>query len=106
MLRVVLDVNVLVSGFPARRGIPASILLAWSDGIFDMVVSEHLLIGAVRAWRNSYYRQRYSQPEVDETLRVLRAQGVGVEPAERVHDVADDDEDDLARARPRQAGPP
>ncbi len=43
MLRVVLDVNVLVSGLLDRPGSPAQILRAWYGGAFELVVSPLLL---------------------------------------------------------------
>ena len=43
MLRVVLDVNVLVSGLLDRPGPPAQILRAWYGGAFELVVSPLLL---------------------------------------------------------------
>lgn len=97
-MRVVLDVNVLVSGFPASRGVPSRILDAWADGVFELVVSEHTLDGAKRAWSNVYYRNRYGQGEVELALGVLRAQGILVEPVANVHGVARDMEDDLVLA--------
>lgn len=97
-MKVVLDVNVLVSGFPANRGVPASILLAWSDGRFDLVTSEHVLAGAMRVWSKPYYRNRYRQREAEETVAILRAQASVVEPGADVHDVAPDEEDDLVLA--------
>ena len=42
-MRVVLDVNVLVSALLAPEGAPARILTAWVDGAFELVVSPHLL---------------------------------------------------------------
>lgn len=97
-MRVVLDVNVLVSGFPASRRVPSRILDAWADGVFDLVVSEHILDGAKRAWSNVYYRNRYGQGEVELALGILRAQGILVEPVANVHGVARDLEDDLVLA--------
>jgi len=43
VLRVVLDVNVLVSGALDRPGPPARIMREWSAGAFELVVSPHLL---------------------------------------------------------------
>ncbi len=47
MMRVVLDVNVLVSGFVAKDGSPSDILAGWSNMAFELVVSEHILEKAV-----------------------------------------------------------
>lgn len=43
MLRVVLDVNVLVSALIRRSGIPARIVHEWRAGRFELLVSPHLL---------------------------------------------------------------
>ena len=42
-MRVLLDVNVLVSGLLARPGAPALLLGKWLEGEFELVVTEHLL---------------------------------------------------------------
>lgn len=43
MLRVVLDVNVLVSSLIRRSGVPATVVDAWRGGYFEVVVSARLL---------------------------------------------------------------
>lgn len=42
-MRVVLDVNVLISALLSRRGSPAQLLIAWQEGEFDLIVSPNLL---------------------------------------------------------------
>jgi len=49
MIRATLDVNVLVSGFPAERGTPAELLERWSNLEFELVLSQHILEGIARA---------------------------------------------------------
>ncbi len=43
MIRATLDVNVLVSGFPAVTGTPSELLARWSDLEYELVISEHIL---------------------------------------------------------------
>ena len=48
-MRVVLDVNVLISGILSAGGTPARILAAWHEGRFDLVISAALLAELDRA---------------------------------------------------------
>ena len=48
-MRVVLDVNVLISAILSPRGTPARLLLAWQAGAFDLFVSPALLAELRRA---------------------------------------------------------
>ena len=98
MIKAVLDVNVLVSGFVAPHGTLTEILGAWSNGQFELVSSEHVLRGCGRAWRKPYFRSRYTEGEIEATLAILRSDAVIVIPVSTVHGVADDLEDDLVLA--------
>lgn len=55
MIGATLDANVLVSGFPASRGVPAEILQRWVAGEFRLILSDHILDGVARAWADTYY---------------------------------------------------
>ena len=48
-MRVVLDVNVLISAILSPRGTPARLLVAWQAGAFDLFVSPALLAELRRA---------------------------------------------------------
>lgn len=98
MIRAVLDCNVLVSGFPAWRGVPATILDAWACDVFELVISEHIIMGIVRAWDDPYYRRRYSGRQVSDTVSLLRSQANFVVPVDDVHGIAPNREDDLVLA--------
>ena len=41
MIRVVLDVNVLVSGVPQALGVPAELIERWIRREYELVTSEH-----------------------------------------------------------------
>ncbi len=98
MIAVVLDANVLVSGFPARQGVPAELLDRWLAREYQLIVSEHVLGGAVQAWSKPWFRFRFPRPEVEHALYLLRSRATVVVPAPDVHGVAPDVEDDLVLA--------
>lgn len=52
MIRAVLDVNVLVSGFPAPGGVPEQLIDRWLAHQFELILSEHIIDGVARAWQN------------------------------------------------------
>ncbi len=80
MIGATLDANVLVSGFPASRGVPAEILDRWEAGEFRLILSDHILDGVTRAWADTYYAARYTAHEARLALRVLRTQAQLVVP--------------------------
>ena len=91
MIVAVFDADVIVSGFPARRGAAAELIDRWLAIVFRVVVSEHILNGAVRAWDNSWFRDRFSRQEVEQALYLLRTQAVVVTPTSGIHGVAPDE---------------
>jgi putative PIN family toxin of toxin-antitoxin system len=93
-----LDVNVLVSGFPASAGTPALLIERWLRREYELVLSEHILTGVARAWTNAYFRTRYAGDEPQHALTLLRHQETIVTPVATVQGVADDEEDDLVLA--------
>lgn len=98
MTRVVLDVNVLVSGFPAPNGIPGILVRRWLRGNFEVIVSEHILSGVQRAWENPYFSERYDAEQAARAMRLIRRYALTVEPARSVYEFAEDEEDDLVVA--------
>lgn len=98
MIRAVVDVNVLVSGFSAKRGVPAEVLAAWAASEFEFIISEHILNGAIDTWSKPYFQARFMPDEVQEAIAQLRAGATFVTPVDTVHGVADDEEDDLVLA--------
>jgi putative PIN family toxin of toxin-antitoxin system len=67
-VRVVLDVNVIVSALLAPSGTPARIVEAWQDGRFDILVSPLLLAELERAL--TYPKLRRWIP-IDEAERII-----------------------------------
>ena len=98
VIRAVLDVNVIVSGLSPVVGTSADITAAWSEGRFELVVSEHVLNGTNRTLHKPYFRARITPDEVQRNLDFLRAEATLVEPIDTVHGVADDEDDDLVLA--------
>ena len=94
MTRVVLDVNVIVSGFPIPNSVPGTLVRMGLEERYDLVVSEHIVQGAVRAWRKPYFRTRFDEERADASVQLLRQAGIFVEP-EFVAGIAPDLEDDL-----------
>jgi putative PIN family toxin of toxin-antitoxin system len=98
VIRVVLDVNVIVSGYSAPTGGPTEVVAAWSEGKFELVASEHIIRGATRTWSKPYFRARLNPDEVEERLNFLRTEATLVVPVDTVRGVADNYEDDLVLA--------
>jgi predicted nucleic acid-binding protein len=48
-MKVVMDTNVVVSRAVSTKGAPAKIFAIWTDGVFELVVSEDLLAEYRRA---------------------------------------------------------
>ena len=103
MLRVVLDVNVLVSAVIRRSGVPAAILNAWRAGLFELVVSDLLLAELREVLARPHIAQFVISAETEELVAALEASGTLVAdppPGERL--VPGDPNDDylvaLARA--------
>lgn len=98
MIRAAFDANVVVSGLPASRGVPAELVERWIRREFELVLSEHILDGVARAWAKPYYNARYPATNAQRALALLRARATLVEPIATVYGVADDEEDDLVLA--------
>lgn len=98
MIRIVLDVNVLVSGIPTRDTAPARIMDLWANDAFDILLSDHILKGVARAFQKPYWSRRYSDELIDAYLRSLWLEAIPVIPDDSVRGVAEDLEDDLVLA--------
>lgn len=93
-MRAVLDPNVLVSSLVSPRGTPGAILRRWSEGAFELVVSEALLEELEMALRYPKLRKRVTRDEGLAFVAVLRSTArVEVDPEtapQRSRDPADD----------------
>ncbi len=98
MIRVVLDANVLVSGFPATSGLLAELINRWRDGQFSLVLSEHILNEVERAWTKPYWSARFSRGEVRRAVLLLWEKAEVIAVTTRVSDIATHPEDDVVLA--------
>lgn len=97
-MNIVLDTNVLLSSLVTGSTAPAQIIVLWEDDMFDITVSEHIVDGVSRALTKPYWRKRLDIHQLEHRLAGVRLLLKYVEPVEDVHDVAEDDEDDLVLA--------
>ena len=98
MIPAVFDANVIVSGFPSGRGAPSELIERWLVGEFRLIISEHILNGVERAWRDPWFLERYSPEEGKRALALLRDRASMVVPASHLQGIAADEEDDLVLA--------
>lgn len=104
MIVAVLDTNVLVSGFPARRGIPAALIDFWRQGHYRLVVSEAILTELTETWGTAYWQARYSPIDAADALALLRADAIVAPLTVQITGVATHPEDDLILATAVSSG--
>lgn len=101
MMRAVLDTNILASGFvrlfePGRPlSIPAALIMAWSGGLFTLILSEAILGELDRTLRQGYFPSRISPDDVTALIDMLRADALPVEPPQDIRRFAPHATDDL-----------
>lgn len=71
-MRVVLDVNVLISALLSRTGAPARLLERWLEGELELVVCEKLLDELARALRSPKLSDRIAESDARELLELVR----------------------------------
>jgi uncharacterized protein len=76
-VRAVLDPNVIISAFLSPGGAPAKTLRAWTDGLYDLIVSPLLLEELERALAYPKIRDRITESEAQALLAVLRLEAQG-----------------------------
>ena len=96
-MRVVLDVNVLISGFIAKRGIPGEILSCWEQESFELLASAPILEELDRVIRYPKIQQHYNLPDavISRFLQSLRRQATIVEPSEKIEAIRSDPTDNM-----------
>lgn len=72
-MRAVLDTNVLIAALLNRTGAPAALVLEWSRGGFELIVSELLLEELSRALAYPKLRARVSEPDAAAFVQLLRS---------------------------------
>lgn len=98
MITVVLDTNVLVSGFATALGPPGRILSAWHNQAFALMVSEHILNEVESTLTKPYFVQRLTVEDRANGLLLLREESIVVDATAMVSGVATHSEDDLVLA--------
>ncbi len=104
MTTVVLDINVLASGFVRPEPPPGQILAAWRASLFTLVVSEHILDELTRTFDEPYSRHHLTPIQRAHNLALLRAEAVVVPVTTTVRGIATHEEDDLVLATAASAG--
>ena len=94
-LRVVPDPNILVSAAVSVLGLPAAIVLAWTTGAFEIVVSEHLLRELHEVLARPKFRRYRTEAEVASYVEGFRAATLVADPPTRRLVTADEKDDYL-----------
>ena len=79
-LRVVLDINVLVSGLAYPGRIPGQIVAAWRQGAIDVVISRYILDEVARVLPRLNHRLHWDEADFTDLLEILAIQADLVEP--------------------------
>lgn len=95
MIRATLEVSVLASGFLDKGGVPAELIRSWARGAYDLVLSDGILDGLQRAYRNPYFQRRMTLKQMDGVHTILRARASLIVPSIPVHGTGEEAEDDL-----------
>ena len=100
-MRVVLDVNVVVSAVLSSKGAPRRLLERWRSGAFIVVIAEGVLVEVAEKLRNPKIGGKYgvSDGDVAAVLALFRSQAAWVLlPPEDVQPITGDPEDDYVLA--------
>lgn len=99
MIRAVVDTNVLVSGIVSQRLKPptatAAVVAAWRAGLFELVLSAHIIDEVDRTLRKPYFARRIDDTTRARLLVLLRRRSRVVELSTRLTGIATHPEDDL-----------
>jgi uncharacterized protein len=95
MIKAVLDVNILVSAALNDQGLPARVADMAFDGVYEFVVSDHILEKLADVFQRPWLITHLSATGRERILRALNKDVEPVTPDESVRGVAPDLEDDL-----------
>lgn len=95
MSSVVLDVNIIVSGFLRGRGAAVTIARRWELGDLDVAISNHIIGQVLDVWTRPYFAARSAEIDRASAVKLMRSAARLVEPDRSVRGVCDDEEDDL-----------
>lgn len=98
MTQVVLDTNVLVSGFLATRGPLSDIVTALLRNEFRLITSHHILIELERVLERPFFLEQQPQEAIDRYLTLIRRRAEIMTIDVIVHGVATQPADDQVLA--------
>jgi putative PIN family toxin of toxin-antitoxin system len=98
MIRVLVDTNVLASGFVNLTSPPGQALMHWTYGRFRLLYSEHILSELADTLADPYFRQRLPPAQIEADLALLRREGWLIQVPEHIGRIASHPEDDLVIA--------
>lgn len=93
-MRAVLDPNVIISGLLSAAGKPASVLRAFDQGEFEVLVSSKLLDELARALAYPKLRRYISEEEANAVVRWMSEAAITTPDPERPSPVSSADPDD------------
>lgn len=101
MVKALFDTNVLASGLvsfkhPGRK--PAKLLHEWRSGLFELCISEHILIELKRTLNKPYFKSKLTPEDIEEAITLLSEECTLITVATTVKGVATHPEDDLVIA--------
>lgn len=101
MSKVVVDTNVLASGFAGflnPSSIVAQLLRLWRLGGFELVTSEHILTELEHTLQTPYFRRRLTPEQISGAISLLRSESTITPITTQVQGIATHPEDDLILA--------
>lgn len=78
-MRAVVDPNVLISGLIAPGGVSARVLVAWREGLFELVTSPSLVSELTTVLRREKFRPYLTIADVDAFLELVRRESTHFE---------------------------
>lgn len=95
-MRAVLDTNVIIAPFLSPKGVPALILKAWEEEIFELVVSEILLAEykEVLSRKEIAAHHKMGQAEIERLIAGFRKYAILITPSKIPKVVKEDPDDD------------
>lgn len=94
-MRVVLDVNVLVSAVISAKGSPARIMELWEEERFEVVISLEIIGELGKVIRYPKIQEKYHLPEqyVEQFLGLINNQAIVVKPVRKITQIKSDPTD-------------
>lgn len=94
MYRVVIDTNTLASGAVSSHGPIATLITAWQNGAFDVLLSNEIYVELQRTLGKPYFTTHLSQAAIADYLLLVKAVAIPIVITIPVHGVATHPEDD------------